>query len=238
MTTLFISDLHLDDDRPESTALFEHFVREEASRAAALYILGDLFEYWLGDDVNTETSLRVSRALSSLASAAIPCYFMHGNRDFLVGKRFAAGCGLRILPEEHTLDLYGTQTLLMHGDTLCTDDIEYQQVRRKIRKRGWQREFLSKSPDDRRDIAHQAREQSREHQMSISMDIMDVNHDSVCEAYTTHGVHSLIHGHTHRPYIHDHVVNGSPALRVVLGDWYSQGSVLRVNEGGFDLANI
>jgi UDP-2,3-diacylglucosamine hydrolase len=238
MSTLFISDLHLDDARPESTVLFEQFVRTEARNAEALYILGDLFEYWLGDDVNTETSMKVSRALSSLAAAAIPCYFMHGNRDFLVGRRFAAQSGMRLLPEEHVLDLYGTETLLMHGDSLCTDDVEYQQVRRRIRRPDWQKDFLSRSPDERREIANRGREQSREHQMSLSRDITDVNRDSVCAAFERHGVRRLIHGHTHRPDIHDHKVNGSPASRVVLGDWYTQGSVLRVTDSGLDLASI
>jgi UDP-2,3-diacylglucosamine hydrolase len=133
MTTLIISDLHLDDDRPRSTALFEKFIKTEAKRSDALYILGDLFEYWLGDDVRSETSMRVSRALASLAGTGIPCYFMHGNRDFLLGRRYAAQSGIQLLPEELVVDFYGTPTLLMHGDSLCTDDVVYQEVRRKIR---------------------------------------------------------------------------------------------------------
>ena len=238
MNTLFISDLHLDGIRPESTALFEHFVRTEAHRAEALYILGDLFEYWLGDDVLTETGEQVYRALSSLASAGLPCYFMHGNRDFLLGKRYAARCGMRLLPGETVIDLYGTPTLLMHGDTLCTDDTVYQEVRRNIRTPQWREAFLAKTPEERGAFVHEAREQSREHQLSVSVEIMDVNLDSVSEAFERHGVTELIHGHTHRTAVHDHVVGDRTAHRIVLGDWYERSSVVRVSEGGSELVHL
>lgn len=238
MTTLFISDLHLDDNRPESTLMFEQFIQSEASHAEALYILGDLFEYWLGDDVRSGTSERVTRALAGLASSGIPCYFMHGNRDFLLGRRYAAKCGMQLLPEELVVDLYGTRTLLLHGDTLCTDDITYQDMRRKIRSKEWQEQFLSYSPDKRSTMALEGRKQSHEYQLSVSMDIMDVNQDTVSQALQHHAVTELIHGHTHRPAIHDHALAGGPARRIVLGDWYEQGSVLRVRPGGSELAGI
>ncbi len=235
MTTLFISDLHLDDARPRSTSLFEQFIRSEACRSEALYILGDLFEYWLGDDVRTDTSNRVAAALSSLKGSEIPCYFMHGNRDFLLGEDYAAHAGLQLLPDAVVVDLYGAPTLLLHGDTLCTDDLSYQAVRRQVRDPRWQEEFLSRSIADRMAFANDAREQSQEHKMTVSMEITDVNAASVTEAFDTHGVREMIHGHTHRPAVHDHALKGGPARRIVLGDWYEQGSVLRVSPEGAKL---
>ncbi len=232
MTTLFISDLHLDDARPRSTSLFEQFIRSEACRSEALYILGDLFEYWLGDDVRTDTSNRVAAALSPLEGSEIPCYFMHGNRDFLLGEDYAAHAGLQLLPEAVVVDLYGAPTLLLHGDTLCTDDLSYQAVRRQVRDPRWQEEFLSRSIADRMAFANDAREQSQEHKMTVSMEITDVNPASVTEAFDTHGVHEMIHGHTHRPAVHDHALKDGPARRIVLGDWYERGSVLRVSPEG------
>jgi UDP-2,3-diacylglucosamine hydrolase len=238
MTTLIISDLHLDDDRPRSTALFEKFIKTEAKRSDALYILGDLFEYWLGDDVRSETSMRVSRALASLAGTGIPCYFMHGNRDFLLGRRYAAQSGIQLLPEELVVDFYGTPTLLMHGDSLCTDDVVYQEVRRKIRSKDWRKAFLSSSPDERNAFVRDARTKSRAHQLSVSMDIMDVNQDSVDRAFEHHGVTELVHGHTHRPAVHKQQLNGGSTRRIVLGDWYEQGSVLRVSSAHSELTTF
>jgi UDP-2,3-diacylglucosamine hydrolase len=235
MTTLFISDLHLDDARPESTALFESFVQREASKAEALYILGDLFEYWLGDDIRTGTGQRVTAALSGLAAAGIPCYFMHGNRDFLLGRRYSANCGLQLLPEECVIELYGKPTLLMHGDTLCTDDIKYQEARSMLRSEDWQKQFLASTPDEREAYVRNARQQSREHQQSVSMDIMDVNADAVRAAFERHGVTELIHGHTHRPAVHEFDLGDLAARRTVLGDWYKTGSVLRVSPRGAEL---
>ncbi len=235
MKTLFISDLHLDDARPESTRLFEQFVHEEATQAEALYILGDLFEYWIGDDMPTATSRRVVAALSTLHEAGIPCYFMHGNRDFLLGEAFAGESGLKLLPEALVIDLYGTQTLLLHGDTLCTDDLAYQEIRLKFRSREWQKWFLSQSPDDRVAFVLDAREESREHQSSLSMEIMDVNQDAVCLAFESHGVLEMIHGHTHRPDTHRHAPANGAARRIVLGDWYQQGSMVRAGPEGLSL---
>ena len=238
MKTLFISDLHLDDARPESTRLFEQFVHEEATHAEALYILGDLFEYWIGDDMPTTTSRRVVAALSTLHETGIPCYFMHGNRDFLLGEAFAGESGLKLLPEALVIDLYGTQTLLLHGDTLCTDDLVYQEIRLKFRSREWQKWFLSQSPDERVDFVLDAREESREHQSSLSMEIMDVNLNAVTLAVESNGVLEMIHGHTHRPAVHDHALKSGPARRIVLGDWYEQGSVLRVSPEGARLGGL
>jgi len=238
MTTLFISDLHLDDRRPKTTALLQQFLKEEAVYADALYILGDLFEFWLGDDVPSMCSQEVSGALAQLKAGGVPCYFMHGNRDFLLKESYAASAGMELLPEEHVIDLYGTRVLLMHGDSLCTDDVAYQQFRTVVRNPDWQQEFLAKPPQERLQIALQARDASAEHKGNVSMDIMDVNAKQVNAAFERHDVLKMIHGHTHRPATHDLIINGKGAQRIVLGDWYTQGSVLRASPGSFELSSL
>jgi len=235
MTTLFISDLHLDDQRPATTDLLLQFLRQEADGADALYILGDLFEYWLGDDVPSECATQVANALSSLTSGGTPCYFMHGNRDFLLREAYAKQAGITLLPQEYVLDLYGERVLLMHGDSLCTDDIPYQRFRSLVRNPDWQNDFLKKSPQERLQVAMQARDVSAAHKGNVDMGIMDVNAAEVSAAFARHGVQRMIHGHTHRPATHDLEANQSPAQRIVLGDWYTQSSVLRVTPGNFDL---
>ncbi len=236
MTTLFISDLHLDDRRPETTRLMLQFLRTEAVGADALYILGDLFEFWLGDDVPTQCGSQVANALSSLADSGTPCYFMHGNRDFLLREAYAQHAGVMLIPEEYVVDLYGEQVLLLHGDSLCTDDIPYQQFRTLVRNPEWQQEFLLKTPQQRLQVALQARDASAEHKDNTDMGIMDVNADEVIAAFERHGVQKMIHGHTHRPATHDLNANGKPAQRIVLGDWYTQSSILRASPGSFDLS--
>ena len=236
MTTLFISDLHLDDSRPGTTALLQGFLQDEAVDADALYILGDLFEFWLGDDVPSKCSVEVATALSRLTDKGVPCYFMHGNRDFLLRHDYAKSAGMTLLPEEHVADLYGEQVLLMHGDSMCTDDIPYQQFRAMVRDSTWQESFLAMSPQERLQIALQARDASAEHKGNVSMDIMDVNHGEVVAAFDRHGVYKMIHGHTHRPAVHDIESDGKTVQRIVLGDWYTQGSVLRVKPGGYELS--
>jgi UDP-2,3-diacylglucosamine hydrolase len=238
MTTLFISDLHLDDRRPETTALLKQFLQDEAVNADALYILGDLFEFWLGDDVLSKCSLEVAAALSSLADKDVPCYFMHGNRDFLLQEDYAKLAGMTLLPQEHVADLYAEQVLLVHGDSLCTDDIPYQQFRALVRNPAWQQDFLAKTPQQRLQIALQARDASAEYKDNMDMNIMDVNPDDVIGAFERHDVLRMIHGHTHRPASHDLQVNGHAAQRIVLGDWYTQGSVLRVQPGQYKLARL
>jgi UDP-2,3-diacylglucosamine hydrolase len=231
MATLFISDLHLDDRRPDATAAFLAFLEREAAGADALYILGDLFEYWLGDDAPTPVGQAVAPALKAVADSGVPIAFTHGNRDFLLGERYAEAAGMVLLPEEHVVDLYGARTLLLHGDTLCTDDVQYQQVRKMLRDSDWQAEFLKKTPEERVQAALQAREMSAEHQAGVSMDIMDVNAGAVQDALERHGVRHMIHGHTHRPAVHEAVDH----QRVVLGDWYDQGSVLTLSPEGLRL---
>lgn len=235
MTTLFISDLHLDDRRPETTGWLLQFLQDEAGSADALYILGDLFEYWLGDDVTTTCGDQVAVALSALTAKGVPCYFMHGNRDFLLGESYARQAGMTLLPQEYVVNLYGEQVLLMHGDSLCTDDVPYQQFRTMVRNPAWQDDFLGKSPQQRLEIATQARDASAEHKGNVGMEIMDVNPAEVVTAFERHGVQKMIHGHTHRPANHALEVNGKPAQRIVLGDWYTQSSVLRVSPGQYNL---
>ena len=235
MTTLFISDLHLDDGRPESTDLFLRFLAEEAAGAEALYILGDLFEAWLGDDVSTPMSEQVADGLARLSENDVPCYFMHGNRDFLIADEYAELAGMSLLPEEYVVDLYGRPTLLLHGDSLCTDDVAYQQVRALVRTRQWCDEFLAKSPAERVAFARESRQQSEQHKKAASVEIMDVNDAAVADAFGRHGVSHMIHGHTHRPAVHAISLATGPAQRIVLGDWYTQGSVLRVTPSSAEL---
>ena len=235
MTTLFISDLHLDDRRPESTGWLMKFLRTEAVHADALYILGDLFEYWLGDDVPTRCGQQVAEALSHLDDVGVSVFFQHGNRDFLIREGYAAQARMKLLPQEVVVDLYGEDVVLLHGDSMCTDDIPYQQFRSLVRKRSWQDDFLSKSQAERLQIAMQARDASAEHTAEVSMEIMDVNQEQVVAALRRHHVSKMIHGHTHRPAIHSVSVGDLAAQRIVLGDWYSRPSVLRVSASGYDL---
>lgn len=238
MTTLFISDLHLDPERPAITRLFQDFLAGEARRAESLYILGDLFEAWVGDDDDSPLAAEVSRGLSGLAASGVPVYLMHGNRDFLIGDGYAGRCGAELLQDPTVIDLHGEPTLLMHGDTLCTDDVDYQRWREQAHSREWQEEFLSRPLDERRAFAAEARRQSREHQAGAVEAIMDVNTDAVIRAMAEHGVRRLIHGHTHRPAVHSLSLAGEPAERIVLGDWYEQGSVLRCDESGCQLDTL
>jgi UDP-2,3-diacylglucosamine hydrolase len=228
MTILLISDLHLDGARPRITALFERFLREQARQATALYILGDLFEAWVGDDDDSELPARVAAALADLRANGVPVYFLAGNRDFLLGAGYARRAGLILLEDGVVHTLAGTPTLLLHGDTLCSDDEAYQAFRRQVRDPAWQRDFLARPLAERRDFAAQARVASRDHQQGTREALMDVNADAVAHALRAAGVSRMIHGHTHRPAIHDLMLDGTPAQRIVLGDWYEQGSLLRV----------
>jgi UDP-2,3-diacylglucosamine hydrolase len=237
MTTLFVSDLHLDPSRPDITALFLRLLREEAVHADALYILGDLFEAWVGDDAEGEPAMQVRAALRALVDAGVPVHVMRGNRDFLFGPRFAAETGARLLPDPAVVPLYGEPTLVMHGDLLCTGDAAYQSFRATVRDPAWQARFLAQPLPAREAFAAQARAASREHQDAVGpmAAITDVAPDAVATTLARYGVRRLIHGHTHRPAIHALQVDGRAAQRVVLGDWYTQGSVLRVDADGLEL---
>jgi UDP-2,3-diacylglucosamine hydrolase len=236
MSTLFMADLHLDDNRPHITSLFEHYLAsDEVRRADALYILGDLVEAWIGDDDDAELPSRIANATRAVRDAGVPVYFMVGNRDFLLGEDFAQRAGFTLLDDGTVHDLYGTPILLMHGDALCTDDVAYQAVRRNVRTPEWKAQVLSMPLDARRAFAAKAREDSRTHTGNTHETIMDVNTDAVTEAMRNAGVKHLIHGHTHRPAIHHFELDGHTAERIVLGDWYEQGSVLRIDPNGREL---
>jgi UDP-2,3-diacylglucosamine hydrolase len=243
MTTLFISDLHLDPARPEITLLFGEFVDGEARGADALYILGDLFEAWVGDDDPSATGAFVAEKLMALSDSGVPVSFMHGNRDFLLGEDYARRAGMALLADPTRIDLHGRSVLLMHGDTLCTDDVAYQQFRTQTRDPAWQAQFLLQPLQARLAFAQQARAASQARQGELreagTMEtITDVSPAAVEAAFSEHGVDAIIHGHTHRPAIHRLDVGGRPRQRIVLGDWYEQGSVLRASPQGFDLSAL
>mgnify|MGYP001827634593 FL=1 len=236
--TLFISDLHLDPERPAVTELFLELLDTRARGADAIYILGDLFEAWVGDDDTGPMNLAVCEGLKKCAVAGTPVFIMHGNRDFLLGARFATASGCTLLGDPTLIDLYGTPTLLMHGDLLCTDDTEYMAFRRMVRDSEWQRQLLSKPLEERQQMARDMRDRSREQTGGKPESIMDVNNEAVIKTMTEHKVQRLIHGHTHRPAIHDLLISGEPAQRIVLGDWYEQGSLLECTASGCRLEEL
>jgi UDP-2,3-diacylglucosamine hydrolase len=238
LSTLFISDLHLDSSCPEITAQFLTFLASEARQAEALYILGDLFESWVGDDAPDPDQLAAIAGIRALTGSGVPCFVMHGNRDFLLGERFCALSGARLLADPLVVTLYGEPVLVMHGDALCTDDRPYQRLRATVRDAAWQRAFLALSVAARRSLAGAARVGSRLHTAGLEYAISDVNPASVALAFRTAGVATLLHGHTHRPAIHPLDVDGRACTRLVLGDWHSQGSVLRWESGGPELVSL
>jgi UDP-2,3-diacylglucosamine hydrolase len=239
MASLFIADLHLDGSRPHITGLFERYLAgDEVRQADALYILGDLVEAWIGDDDDAELPARIARATRAVRESGRPVYFMPGNRDFLLGRDYADRAGLTLLEDGTVHDLHGHPTLLMHGDTLCTDDVAYQAVRRQVRTPEWKANILAMPLQARRAFAAKARADSRAHTGSTMESIMDVNAEAVAQAMRGAGVTRLIHGHTHRPAIHEFPLDGQAAQRIVLGDWYEQGSVLRVAPDGIELRGL
>ncbi|MBB3330923.1 UDP-2,3-diacylglucosamine hydrolase [Halomonas campaniensis] len=229
MTTLLISDLHLHPGAPEITEGFLRWLEERACGSDALYILGDFFEAWIGDDLldlaghdptgNADLAVRIARALKRLADDGTALYLMHGNRDFLLGERFAEQAGATLLPDPSLVELGGRPVLLMHGDSLCTRDEAYQAFRAQARHPLWQEQVLSMPIDQRIALARQLREQSGEANSNKAEDIMDVTPDEVVKVMAKHGVTTLIHGHTHRPAVHELTVGDVPARRYVLGDW-------------------
>jgi UDP-2,3-diacylglucosamine hydrolase len=238
VATLFISDLHIDASRPAIIQQFLHFLQTEASSAAALYILGDLFESWVGDDAADAAQSAAIAGLRTLTSSGVPCFVMHGNRDFLLASQFSRLSGAQLLPDPLIVTLYGEAVLVMHGDALCTDDRAYQRLRATVRDAGWQRQFLALSIEARRSLAGAARAGSQAHTAAMENAITDVNSDSVARALRGAGTATLLHGHTHRPAIHALEVDGKPRTRIVLGDWYDQGSVLRWDQDGPELKSL
>jgi UDP-2,3-diacylglucosamine hydrolase len=239
--TLFISDLHLDAARPDITQAFLTFLSHTASGAEALYILGDLFEVWIGDDDPDPDKARIMDALYAVSQRGTHCFVMHGNRDFLLGRRFCERTGARLLADGTIVNLYGERVLLLHGDTLCTDDHSYQRLRRILRNPLSRTAFRWMSLKQRQRIAQRLRAGSQAHLDNLSAhmpDIMDVNPGAVQQAFERYQVRFMIHGHTHRPAIHTLQVGGQRATRIVLGDWYTQGSVLRWDENGYELMKL
>ncbi|MFL6605896.1 MAG: UDP-2,3-diacylglucosamine diphosphatase [Steroidobacteraceae bacterium] len=238
MTRLFVSDVHLDAGTPEAVEQFLAFLRTHAADAQALYILGDLFETWVGDDDPDPTKARVCEALQALTGKGVGCFVLHGNRDFLIGRDFCRRTGSRLLADPVVADLDGERVLLTHGDALCTDDHSYQELRSTVRTRDWQRRFLALPVADRELIANQARAGSKEHTSRTIPNIMDVNLDAVSTAYRATRVRRIIHGHTHRPGVHDTSIEGEPAQRIVLGAWYEQGSYIQYENGRYELREL
>ncbi|MEW6990713.1 UDP-2,3-diacylglucosamine diphosphatase [Colwelliaceae bacterium 6441] len=235
--TYFIADLHLAQNRPDITACFLTFLKNEAIHAQALYILGDLFEYWIGDDDDSLFIQEVAEGLNELNKKGVEIFYIHGNRDFLLGKRYAKQAGMTLLPEVYVIDLYGEKVAIMHGDTLCTRDVDYQAFRKKSRSWWWQAIVKSLPLFVRRKMAENYRSQSAEATAQKSQDIMDVTEGEVVNYLERYDCQLMIHGHTHRPNIHKIRANNQEAQRIVLGDWYEQGSWLKFDGTGFELLN-
>lgn len=239
MHSLFISDLHLCPTRPAINSLFKHFVQDIAPQAEALYILGDFFEYWAGDDDLADPfHSTITDALAGLAKRGTHIYIMHGNRDFLLRDDFMRAAHATLLPDPIRIDLYGTPTLLMHGDTLCTDDVAYQQFRSRVREAAWQDSFLSQPLSQRKAQIEDLRKQSEQAKSNKPAEIMDVNAEAVAAALRAQGYPRLIHGHTHRTAKHAHQLDGMLCERWVLPDWYETGGYLRCDSSGCELITI
>ncbi len=232
MLAYFISDLHLDPSRPALKDILLRFLAARAGDADALYILGDLFEAWIGDDDTDALADDVAHALRALSEAGTAIYFICGNRDFLLGRAYAARACMRRLPDPSVIDVGGTVTLLTHGDALCTSDTAYQNFRKQVRDPVWQAAFLSQPVAVRRAYAAQARAASAEHQRGMSSTISDVDDCAVESLLASYGVDRLIHGHTHRPTEHEHIVANRRTQRIVLADWRESGEALAVSERG------
>jgi len=238
MARLFVSDLHLDAASPEANRQFLEFLRTRAAAAEALYILGDLFESWIGDDERDGEKARICEGLRQLTASGVACFALHGNRDFLLGRGFCDRTGIRLLPDPVIAELDGERVLVMHGDLLCTDDHSYQELRGAVRTVEWQRRFLALPLAVREQFANRARQGSRVHTTRTAPQIMDVNLAAVAAAFRAAQASRMIHGHTHRPGMHELIVDGKPAQRIVLGAWYEQGSYLQYENGAFELRSL
>jgi UDP-2,3-diacylglucosamine hydrolase len=237
--TLFISDLHLAAERSQALALFLRFASGRARQAEALYVLGDLFDAWIGDDDDGPLATAVRTALRDLTHAGVAVFFQGGNRDFLIGEHFAGETGVRLLPDHAVVDLHGTPTLLMHGDLLCTDDVDYQQARVMLRNPAFVADFLAKPLPARTALAAEYRRRSGEATSLKAEDIMDVNAATVVQVMRQHGARRLIHGHTHRPAVHALQIDGEPAERIVLGEWHDdEGQCVCVTESGVEIERV
>ena len=234
MHTYILSDLHLTPDRPKVIAAFLNFLRKQALSAERIYILGDLFEYWIGDDAAEKLGAAPLLQAMKKVGDQVDCYFIAGNRDFLVREKFTELTGFKILPDETVVDLYGTPTLLLHGDSLCTDDHAHQAFRKDIvTNKAFCDELLELSIDERLEKAKQARQKSNEHKAGISMGIMDVTQSAVEDAFQKYNVKQMIHGHTHRQNIHQH----NDCVRYVLNDWHTTNSIMKADDKGIKIKN-
>lgn len=238
MTVLFISDLHLTAGDSETIGRFVTFMDGPAREARELYILGDLFEAWIGDDDDDPRLQPIVAALRGLTGAGIECALMHGNRDFLLGPKFCAATGTRLLGDFERVTLFGEAVLLTHGDLLCTDDKRYLTLRDELRSAEWQRDFLARPLGERRQIASDLRQLSATEIATKSDYIMDVNQHAVERTMRDHGVSLLLHGHTHRPAVHRFTLDGREAARIVLGAWYHEPSVVRWTAAGYELESL
>jgi len=238
VTRLFASDLHLDPSRPEITAQFLGLLAGPAREAQSLYLLGDLFEVWLGDDEPGELGQQVIDALSATTAAGVAVFVMQGNRDFLLGERFCRQAGAHLMTDPTVITVAGERVLVTHGDALCTGDPAYQRLRSLVRDPEVQRAFLALPLDRRLSLAEQARAGSRQHLSQADEYITDVSQEAVEQALRLAGVRTLLHGHTHRPAVHRFDRDGEVCTRIVLGDWHREGSVLWWDEKGFELVSM
>lgn len=235
MATYFISDLHLSTERPEITAALQRFFNETASDATAVYILGDFFDAWVGDDDNSEFATSLKTQLLALHKRGIEVFFIRGNRDFMIGEALANACSFTLLEDETVIELYGKRVLLMHGDTLCTADIEYQHFRKMVRNPVWQQQVLALPLSQRRAMAADLRSKSQSMNAMKAEDIMDVTEAEVVTIMDEYRVKTLIHGHTHRPGQHQFNEKGKPHSRWVLGDWHDCAHYIRADENSLEL---
>jgi len=236
VAVIFAADVHLGPERPDISERFFRFLELQARQADALYLLGDLFEAWVGDDDDDDFAKTVPRKLRALSDSGVPVYLMHGNRDFLIGERFAKDSGCRLLDDPTRLELHGETALLSHGDSLCTDDHDYQAFRKEVRDPQWRQRFLAQPLAQRREFARRARDASAQYQQRQPPEIGDVNQQAVEALMTGRQVTLLLHGHTHRPAVHDFTLaDGTEARRIVLGAWYEQGSMVRWDKDGMEL---
>jgi UDP-2,3-diacylglucosamine hydrolase len=229
----FISDLHLGTGRPDTTLRFLQYLENSGRDADAIYILGDLFEAWIGDDDETPLSREIASGLKTCVAAGTAVFVLRGNRDFLLGDRFAGSSACTLLDDPARIDLFGQAALLTHGDILCTDDGDYLAFRQRVRQHGWQQDFLGKPVEERRLIAAELRHASRNFGELKSDAVMDVNHDAVIRVMEDHGVRVLIHGHTHRQAVHRFAVHEQPATRIALGSWDTGATVLEYTPEGY-----
>ncbi len=239
MHSYFLSDLHLTPDQPHVSAAFSEFLNTQAATAQSIYILGDLFEYWVGDDAINDIGASDILSAMRTVSKKVPCYFIAGNRDFLVGDDFSELSGFKVLPDETVIDLYGEPTLILHGDSLCSDDLKHQQFRQNFVLNSMVCNLVLSQPiAERLALAQQARSKSQANNGSMNNNIMDVTETAVIDAFKNHKVRCMIHGHTHRQNKHTYRINEESATRYVLGDWHKTSSILKADKYGITMENI